>query len=44
MDDAEEARAAKHSASLDEDALGHLETDIRTLGQLLRKGDNKVPT
>jgi hypothetical protein len=42
LDDAEEARAAKHSASLDEDALGHLETDIRTLGQLLRKGDNKV--
>jgi len=40
LDEAEEARAAKQSTSLDEDALGHLETDIRTLGQLIRKGDN----
>lgn len=42
MDDAEEARAAKHSSSLDEDQLGLLEIDVRALGQLLRKGDNKV--
>ena len=35
-------RAPQARTSLDEDALGHLETDIRTLGQLIRKGDNAV--
>lgn len=44
MDDAEEARAAKNARSLDEDQLGLLEIDVRSLGQLLRKGDNKVQT
>ena len=42
MDDAEEARAAKQAPSLDEDQMGFLEVDIRALGQMLRKGDNKV--
>ncbi len=42
MDDAEEARMAQQSRSLDEDQLGHLETDVRALGQLLRQGDAKV--
>lgn len=42
LDDAEAARADKQSPSLDEDALGHLETDIRALGVMLRKADKMV--
>ena len=42
MDEAEDARVAQQSRSLDEDQLGHLETDVRALGQLLRQGDAKV--
>jgi hypothetical protein len=42
LEEAESARDAKHAPSLDEDSLGHLETDIRSLGQLLRKGDTQV--
>jgi len=42
VDEAEAARAAKNARSLDEDQLGHLETDIKMLGQLLRKTEGKV--
>lgn len=38
-DDAEEAKEKLGSASLDEDALGHLEEDIKAMGLMLRQGN-----
>jgi hypothetical protein len=42
VDDAEEAREAQNARSLDEDAMGFLEVDVRSLIQMLKKENPKV--
>jgi hypothetical protein len=42
VEEAENAKEAKNSPSLDEDQLGRLEEDIRVLGRLLKNEESEV--